>query len=95
MVLGPTIGPTIGFINNPKLAVFRAQIKQIVGAVMSTLMLLTAGYMLLDIWFFESAAVHPSYAQKAILALSRAIAVIGKILLSDTLHFGCVIGRVR
>ena len=59
MVLGPTIGPTIGFINNPKLAVFRAQIKQTVGAVMSTLMLLTAGYMLLDIWLFESAAVLP------------------------------------
>ena len=75
MVLGPTIGPTIGLINNLKLAVFRAQIKQIVGAVMSTLMLLTAGYMLLDIWFFESAAVHPSYAQKAILALSKATAL--------------------
>ena len=75
MVFGPTVGPTIGFINNPKLAVFRAQIKQIVGAVMSTLMLLTAGYMLLDIWFFESAAVHPSYAQKAILALSKATAL--------------------
>ena len=59
MVFGPTVGPTIGFINNPKLAVFRAQIKQIVGAVMSTLILLTAGYMLLDIWLFVSAAVLP------------------------------------
>jgi len=38
---------------------------------------------------------HHLFAQKGIHALNRVIAVIGKILLSDTLHFGCVIGRVR
>jgi hypothetical protein len=37
---------------------------------------------------------HHSFARKAIHALNRAIAVIGKILLSDTLPFGCVIGRL-
>ena len=53
MYFGPTIGPTIDFKNTLGLAVFRAQITQIVGAVMLTPMLLTAGYMLLDTWLFE------------------------------------------
>jgi hypothetical protein len=45
--------------------------------------------------FLTLTPAHHLFALKAIHALNRAIAAIGKILLTDMHPFGCVIGRVR
>ena len=74
---------------------FTASTLRMIGWVLLTPIVLATAYMLLEIWLLTLIPAHHLFALKGIHALNRVIAAIGKILLTDMLPFGYVIGRLR